>query len=117
MGRHHFAVVLPQRIGHDIGDDDGLAAIDGGAAGTHLGTDADAVDGFCIGFRQARRCAMPEGLAILVKQQDGAKYAAQLGFNETHETVEHFAQGWRSWQSFRGFAPVRRASCRRACVR
>ena len=45
MGRGQFAVVLPQRIGHDIGDDDGFAAVNGGAAGAHIGADADAVDG------------------------------------------------------------------------
>ena len=36
---------------------------------------------------------MPEVLPILVKQQDGTEYAVQLGFNEAHETVEHFPQG------------------------
>ena len=76
------AIVLPQRIVHDVCDDDGLSPIDGGAARADLGTDAHAVDGLCIGLGEARRRAVPQAGPVFVEQQDGAEYPCQLGFDE-----------------------------------
>ena len=60
---------VPQRIGADIVDDDGLAAIHRGAARTHLRPDLDPVDGPGETGRQARRGAVADMLAIGVEQQ------------------------------------------------
>ena len=86
------AIVVPQRIGHDVGDDDGLPPIGGGPAGTRPGANAGAVDGLGVVGRKARRCAMAQVNAVLVEQENGAEYSRQLRLDEMHEFGEHLAE-------------------------
>ena len=85
-------VILPQRVGHDIGDDDGFPPICGRAARASFRANGHTIDGLGVGIRQARRGAVPQPGSRFVKQQDGAEDPLELGFNEKNETLEHVAE-------------------------
>jgi hypothetical protein len=66
-----IAEVDPERIGCDIGNEDGVTYVGRGCTRAYGRTDDDAVDGVAIGFRQTRRGSMQQAPSFLVQEQDG----------------------------------------------
>ena len=83
-----FAIVGPQRVGENIGDDHRLTAVGGGAARSDARPDLDAVDRLDVVRRQARRGAVAQPTPVVVQQQDGAQDAAELRLDQPRQRVE-----------------------------
>jgi hypothetical protein len=64
------AVLVPQRVGGDVLDDDGLTPIRRSAAGARLRADRLAVHGTIERFRQAWRRAVADVQSVRIEQQD-----------------------------------------------
>ena len=92
MHRRQFAIVLPEWIALDVGDDDCFPPMDGRAARPHFGADANAVYCLRIFLWQAGCSRVPQVYSFFVEQQDGAEYSNKLRFDELHKMVEHIFQ-------------------------
>ena len=112
-----FAIIIPERIAPDIGDNDGLPPMGGRAAGAGLGADAHAVDSLYEGVREARRGAVPQLDPVILEQQDGAEYPRQLRLDEAHEMLEHLLQRCAHRDHLEDFAPAHRATSPPSCAR
>ena len=112
-----LAIVRPQRIVGDVGDDDGLAAVSGRAArARHWGR-----------WRRRRwragrppagsaRAAAADG-AVLVEQQDGAENAAELQFDQPREASSTASKRRAHRDHFEDLRLGRRADGRATCAR
>ncbi len=69
--QHEILEAPPERVVRDVGDADGLAAVDRGAAGADARADRDTRDGGRVGRRERRRGQRDEA-PLLVERQDGA---------------------------------------------
>ncbi len=68
MGQSEIAIVRPQRVVRNIGDDDLLAPVDGCAARTNARADLHAVNGLAVFSWKRRRSAVPQRLTIPIQQ-------------------------------------------------
>ena len=92
MLEREVTVIVPQRIGRNVLDDNGLAAEGCRAARAGLGADGFAVNGASETFRQARRGAVAHTHTIGVEQQDRAEHTWALRLGDTQEKVECFPE-------------------------
>src|ERR1700682_599843 len=88
----HTSVWLPERILENVGDDNRFSAVHGRAAGSRLRSDAKAVDGLGVRLGKAGSGAVPHVLPVLIKEQDRAKQAGKLGFDNSHQLLQYFLQ-------------------------
>ena len=86
------AVALPGRVGEDVGDDDGFAAVGGGAARAHALAGGDAVDGLVVEVGEAGRGAVPQVEAVGVGEQHGRDDAGHQLLDEPGHAVEDLAE-------------------------
>ena len=88
MRQGQIAVIGPQRIGGDVGDDHWFCAVSGRPARTDGRTDDDAID--CVGvvYRQAGRCAVPEAVGVRIQQKDRRQRTAGQFFEEPANGIE-----------------------------
>jgi hypothetical protein len=83
-----IAVVIPERIGGDVGHKYRLAAMRGGAARSDAVADLEAIDqrGVCSGERGSRgEAQMP---AVGIEHQQRAHRASDLMFDERDQLIE-----------------------------
>src|SRR5436309_12270694 len=83
-------VIVPQRIGRNVLDDNRLAAEGCRAARTGVGADGLAVKTTSETFREARRGAVAHMDAVAFEQQDRTKHARALRLDYAQEKVECF---------------------------
>src|SRR5260370_23306016 len=92
IGLGHASIRLPERILENVGDDNRLSAVDGRAACSRLRSDAKAVDGLGVGLGKAGGGAVPHALPVLVEEQDRAKQAGKLVFQNANQALQYFLQ-------------------------
>src|SRR6266568_4923786 len=70
MTQRQIAVICPEWVRGDVGNDRLLCAVSGRSARTHAGADDEAVNCLRVGYWQAGRCAMPKPVGFRVQQKD-----------------------------------------------
>ena len=88
-GGDEIGVALPERIGHQVGRNHGLAPEGRGSAGTDVRPDPQPVDGLHVSLRQMRRGAMLQASAVVLQQQHRTEDVGDLRLDEADEPVEH----------------------------
>lgn len=86
------AVVVPQGIGRDVGDQHRLLAVGRRAAASGVRTDRLAVDRGDVGRRQVRCRSVPDVRALVVEQQHGDDSVAQHVLDAERGRLEDLAQ-------------------------
>ena len=85
--------VRPARVRKYVDGKDRLAKERGGAARSGIGADGEAIRRLPVGRRQARGSSVTQVQTILFKQENRAKHALALGFDQQREAPQHFVQG------------------------
>ncbi len=88
MRQGQGAIVGPQGIRRDVGDDDRLGPVGGRSTRSGARADGHSVDGLDIGARQAGRGAVAQGGAIGPHQQDRAERATAPLLGETERVQD-----------------------------
>src|SRR5450755_2475071 len=76
-----IAVVGPQRVGRDIGHDDRLLPINGGAARSHARPYLRSVNGPCVFLGKTGGSAVAQSYAVSVQKKNGTQHSAVLLLN------------------------------------
>ena len=89
----HVSEVRPARVRKYVDGKDRFAKERGGAARSGIGADGEAIRRLPVGRRQARGGSVTQVQTILFKQENRAKHAFALGFDQQREAPQHFVQG------------------------
>ena len=95
-------IIVPQRIGADVDDFDGLVAIGGGAAGADLRADQQAIECARIGQRQARRREGPQ-MTGAIDREDGADRFGRQRLDATAQQIGNDRQRFARGNRFQNF--------------
>src|SRR5580704_72913 len=78
MRKREMAVVGPQRVGGNIGDDDWQASVSGSATRSDAGADLDAINNLGVFPWQRRAGTVAQGLAVGIQKQNRAQQSIML---------------------------------------
>ena len=83
-----IAVIGPQRIRGDVGDDHWLCAVSGRSTRTRARADDGAINCLSISLWQAGGCSLPKTFGIRIQQKDRSQRTAGQFFDESAHSTE-----------------------------
>src|SRR5437868_6469347 len=93
MSKGQVAVIFPQGICGNVGDDHWLTSIGSGSTRACFRPYRLAINGLEVGFRQARCCPVAHMDSIGIEKKYGGKHARTLRLDDTQQRIQYDREG------------------------
>src|SRR5260370_11673855 len=87
-----MTVIRPQWVGRNIGHDDRLFPINGGAARPRARSSFHPVNGLAVFLRKTGGSAISQSNAVSLKKKNRAQHSAVILFDVSTQSVQYFRQ-------------------------